>query len=94
MRIGDIIFAVVVNIPVMVVMAIFLMSDTFTLPPLPLQSPKAIFNVLWTILLLVTLATTAMLFFVKRNNELTVRFGLMGSVVLFLLATNIELLPE
>lgn len=67
-----------------------------SLPSLSLQSPKGIFNVLWNIFLLATLAQIAFMFFVKKNTEDTVVFGLMAGIGLVTLPLIIEplLVPQ
>lgn len=85
MRIGDIIFAAVVNIPIAVAMFFFFESDASTLPS-P-QSLKEIYNHVWAIAMGITVVIMAVAFFVKKDDELMLKLGLPAMV--FLIAVQI-----
>ncbi|WP_079474006.1 hypothetical protein [Marinococcus halophilus] len=83
MRFGDIIFMAVLLLPGISGMIVFIMmggTGTGTLPSL--ETMKGIYDRLWTIALFITVAGIALIFFVKKDDELTLKLGLPAMVFL------------
>jgi hypothetical protein len=85
MRISDVIFVAVVTILLIVPMFLFFESDASTLPSL--QTLKAIYDPLWAIAMGITVVIMAVAFFVKKDDELTLKLGL--PAMMFLIAVQI-----
>lgn len=60
---------------------------------LTIETLETIFDVLWSIAMVVMVAATVFLFFVKKNEELATKFGITGIALLMMVFIAKELIP-